>query len=314
VRIADAYGLGKFGLSFEIFPPKTEAGEAQLFSVLGELMAFRPSMVTCTYGAGGSTQDKTLELVVRIRETFKVSTVAHLTCVGSTVEELRHWLKRATEMEIENIIALRGDPPQGETAFRQVEGGLAYANELVALLRREFPNFGVGVAGYPERHQEAPSAEVDLANLQRKVNAGADVVITQLFYGNRDFFEFSERYRRAGISLPLVPGVLPVINLAQIQRITSLCGATLPPGFVADLEKHREDPAGQVSVGVEYAVRQCRELIGSGIPGLHFYVLNRAEATLRILEALNLPRTPSPQPSPDSLAPGGGEGQGEGAL
>ena len=290
MRIADAYRPGKFGLSFEIFPPKTEAGEAQLFSALDELMAFRPSMVTCTYGAGGSTRDKTLELVVKIRETFKVSTVAHLTCVGSTVEELRHWLKRATEKEVENIIALRGDPPQGETAFRRVEEGLAYANELVALICREFPHFGVGVAAYPETHQEAPSAEADLANLKRKADAGVDVVITQLFYENRDFFEFRERYRGAGISLPLVPGVLPVINLAQIQRIASLCGATLPPAFAADLQKHRDDPAGQVSVGVEYVIRQCRELIRSEIPGLHFYVLNRADATRRILEALSLPR------------------------
>ncbi len=322
MKIADAYGPGKFGLSFEIFPPKTEAGEAQLFSAIKELMAFKPSMVTCTYGAGGSTRDKTLELVVKIREVFKVSTAAHLTCVGSTAEELRHWLKRATELEIENIIALRGDPPQGETAFRRVDGGLAYANELVTLILREFPHFGVGVAAYPETHQEAPSAEADLANLKQKVGAGADAVITQLFYDNRDFFEFRERYRGAGIAQPLVPGVLPVVNLAQIQRIASLCGATLPPAFAADLEKYRDDPAGQVNVGVEYAIRQCQELIRSGIPGLHFYVLNRAEATRRILEALSLPRTPLPPPSPsggrggffDSLAPGGGEGQGEEAL
>jgi methylenetetrahydrofolate reductase (NADPH) len=290
MKIGDAYGSGKFGLSFEIFPPKTEAGEAQLFSALEELMAFRPSLVTCTYGAGGSTRDKTLELVVKIRETFKVPTAAHLTCVGSTVEEIWKWLKRATEMGIGSIIALRGDPPQGETVFTPVDGGLAYANELVALIRREFPHFGVGVAGYPETHQEAPSPEVDLANLKRKVEAGTDVVITQLFYGNRDFFEFRERYTRAGIRLPLVPGVLPVVSFSQIQRIASLCGAKLPAPFAADLEKHRDDPARQVTVGVEYAIRQCRELLRSGIPGIHFYVLNKAEATRRILEALDLPR------------------------
>lgn len=206
------------------------------------------------------------------------------------MEELRQWLKRATLMEIENIIALRGDPPQGEKAFAPVEGGLAHANELVALIRREFPHFGVGVAAYPETHQEAPSPEADLANLKRKVDAGADVVITQLFYDNRNFFEFHDRYRRTGISLPLVPGLLPVVNLAQIQRIASLCGATLPASFAADLERHRDDPAGQVTVGVEYATRQCQELFRSGIPGIHFYVLNKAEATRRIIEALNLPR------------------------
>ena len=290
MKLADAYGPGRFGLSFEIFPPRTEAAEAQLFSALAELMAFNPSMVTCTYGAGGSTRDKTLELVVQIRETFRVSTAAHLTCVGSTTEDLRKWLRRATEMRIGNLIALRGDPPKGDATFTPVEGGLAYANELVALIRREFPHFGLGVAGYPETHQEAPGPEADLLNLKRKVDAGADVVITQLFYDNRDFFRFRERYRKAGIRLPLVPGILPVVNLAQIQRIASLCGATLPAPFAADLENHRGDPAAQVSVGVEYTIRQCRELCGAGIPGIHFYVLNRADATRRILEALELPR------------------------
>jgi methylenetetrahydrofolate reductase (NADPH) len=290
LKIGELYGHGKFGLSFEIFPPKTEAGEEQLFAVLDELMALKPSMVTCTYGAGGSTRDKTLELVVKIRETFELPTAAHLTCVGSTRDEIRKWLRRAAEMGIENIIALRGDPPQGEKEFRRVDGGLGYANELVALIRSEFSHFGVGVAAYPETHQEAPSPEADLLNLKRKVDAGADAVITQLFYDNRDFFDFRERYERAGIALPLVPGLLPVINLAQIQRITSLCGARLPASLTSDLEKHRDDPAGQVSVGVEHAIRQCRELIRSGVPGIHFYVLNRAEATRRILEALNLPR------------------------
>ena len=290
MKIGEAYGPGKFGLSFEIFPPKTEAGEAQLFTALEELMAFKPSLVTCTYGAGGSTRDKTLELTAKIRDTFAVPTAAHLTCVGSTVEEIRKWLKRATEMGVQNIIALRGDPPQGETAFTPVDGGLSHANELVALIRREFPHFGVAVAGYPEPHQEAPSPEADLANLKRKVAAGADVVITQLFYDNRDFFGFRERYVRAHIRLPLVPGILPVVSFAQIQRITALCGATLPAALTADLEKHRDDPAGQVDAGVEHAIRQCRELIHAGIPGIHFYVLNKAEATRRILEALNLQR------------------------
>lgn len=290
MKIGDAYGPGKFGLSFEIFPPKTEAGEAQLFAALGELITFKPSLVTCTYGAGGSTRDKTLELTARIRDTFAVSTAAHLTCVGSTVEELREWLKRAIETGIPNIIALRGDPPRGETTFTPVDGGLSYANELVALIRREFPHFAVAVAGYPETHQEAPSPEADLENLKRKVAAGAEAVITQLFYDNHDFFEFRDRYARAGIRVPLVPGILPVISFAQIQRITALCGATLPASLTADLERYRDDPAGQVTIGVEYAIRQCGELVSAGIPGIHFYVLNKAEAPRRILQALGLPR------------------------
>jgi methylenetetrahydrofolate reductase (NADPH) len=290
VKIADAYGMGKFGLSFEIYPPKTEAGEAQLIAALDALMVFRPSFVSCTYGAGGSTRDRTLELVVKIRQTFGVATAAHRTCVESTEEGIRQWLKEATDLGIENIIALRGDPPRGETAFKKPEGGLEHGNELVSMIRREFPHFSIAVAGYPETHQEAPSPEIDLVNLKRKVKAGADAVITQLFYDNRDFFEFRVRYLEAGITVPLVPGILPVINVAQIQRIATLCGARLPPSFLADLEQHRNDPDGQLKVGVDYAIRQCQELLDSGIPGLHFYVLNKAEAPRRILQALNLHR------------------------
>lgn len=290
MKIADAYGDGRFGLSFEIFPPKSASGDAQLFAALDVLMAFQPSFVSCTYGAGGSTREKTLELTVKIRDTFGVTTAAHRTCVESSEEEIRGWLKYATDLGIENIIALRGDPPRGETRFTRPEGGLAHANELVALIRREFPHFGIAVAGYPETHQEAPSAEVDLANLKRKVDAGADVVITQLFYTNADFFDFRERYRDTGITRPLVPGILPVINVAQIQRIASLCGAQLPAPFLADLLRHRDDSDAQMKVGVEYATRQCEELLDSGVPGLHLYVLNKAEAPRRILEALNLAR------------------------
>ena len=290
MRIGEVYDNGRFGLSFEIFPPKAQAAETHLFAALEELMAFKPSMVTCTYGAGGSTREKTLELTVKIRETFGVTSTAHLTCVGSTQGEIRQWLREATRQGVENIIALRGDPPKGEAGFTQPEGGLAHGNELVALIRREFPHFGIGVAGYPETHHEAPSPEEDLANLKRKVEAGGDVVITQLFYDNRDFFDFRRRYEAAGIRAPLVPGILPVISLAQIQRIASLCGATLPAPFVAELERRRDDPEGQVDVGVAYAVRQCRELIDAGVPGIHFYVLNKAAAPGRILRALNLSR------------------------
>ncbi|HWQ68465.1 MAG TPA: methylenetetrahydrofolate reductase [NAD(P)H] [Patescibacteria group bacterium] len=288
MKIVDMYGTGKFGLSFEIFPPKTEVGEAQLFSALEALMVYRPSFVSCTYGAAGSTQDKTLELTVKIRQACGVTTAAHRTCVGSTVEGIRRWLKEATDLGVENIVALRGDPPKGQAEFEKPEGGLAYANELVALIRQEFPHFGIAVAGYPETHQEAPSPAVDLANLKRKVDAGADAVITQLFYDNRDFFEFRSRYVEAGITAPLVPGILPVISLGQVQRITSMCGAKIPASFLTELEAYRDDPDGQVSVGVRYAIRQCCELLDAGIPGLHFYLLNKAEATFRILEALKL--------------------------
>ncbi len=188
-----------------------------------------------------------------------------------------------------NIVALRGDPPQGEAEFRPVSGGLSYANELVSLIRGEFPQFGVAVAGYPEKHREAPSPEVDLENLKRKVDAGADVVITQLFYNNHDYFRFRDRCQAAGIGVPIVPGILPVTNLAQIRRIAALCGAKLPGDFQAALEKHADSAEGQFNVGVEFATAQVRELVESGAPGLHFYVLNKSPATSGVLAAVNLP-------------------------
>ncbi len=289
MKFGEAYGSGRFGLSFEIFPPKTPAGEEALFATVVELVAFRPSFVTCTYGAGGSTREKTLELTVAIRERYGVSTAAHLTCVGSSHADLGAWLANAATRRVENIVALRGDPPRGESRFVPADGGPAHAIELVTLIRREFPHFGVAVAGYPETHQEALSPEADLAHLKRKVEAGADVVITQLFYDNRDFFAFQRRYREAGIPVPLVPGILPIINYSQIQRITALCGAKLPPALVAALEARRDDPEAEMEVGVAHATRQCRELLEAGVPGLHFYVLNRATATTRILQGLGLP-------------------------
>jgi methylenetetrahydrofolate reductase (NADPH) len=289
MKFRDAYGSGQFGLSFEIFPPKTPAGEGALFEAIEALMAFRPSFVTCTYGAGGSTREKTLELTVAIRERFEVSTAAHLTCVGSSYEVLRAWLAAAAGHRIENIVALRGDPPRGESHFIPADGGPAHATELVAFIRREFPQFAIGVAGYPETHQEAVSPEADLAHLKRKVEAGADVVITQLFYDNRDFFALRRRYEQAGIRVPLVPGILPIINFAQVQRITTLCGAKLPPALVAQLEDRRDDAEAELKIGVAHAIRQCRELLDAGVPGLHFYVLNKATAPARILEALDLP-------------------------
>lgn len=289
MRVGQAYGAGKFGLSFELFPPKNEAGEADLFQNLPELMAFQPSYVTCTYGAGGSTRDKTLDIITRVHREFQISVASHLTCVQSTVEQLRGYLTRARQAGVENIVALRGDPPKGETTFQAVSGGLHYANELVALIRREFNDLGVAVAGYPEKHQEAPSLDVDLQNLKRKVDSGADVVITQLFYDNQDFFRFRQKCTALGIQIPIVPGILPVTNLAQIKRITSLCGARLPDEFSQALERHADDAQGQFQVGVEFATRQVQELIDAGAPGIHFYVLNKSTATAQVLHSVTRP-------------------------
>jgi methylenetetrahydrofolate reductase (NADPH) len=289
-KLSQAYGPGKFGLSFELFPPKTPAGDQELFHHVERLYAFRPDFITCTYGAFGSTRDKTLDIVEQVKRRFGCVVASHLTCVGSSADELRGYLTEATRREIGNIVALRGDPPRGEVAFKPVHGGLSYANELVALIHREFPHFGVAVAGYPETHQEAPSPEVDLENLRRKVDAGADVVITQLFYNNDDFWRFRERYDRAGIRVPLVPGILPVTNLAQIQRITSMCGATLPLALTQALDRASESTEEQFAVGVEFATRQVQALVERQIAGVHFYVLNKSPATAAVLRAVSLPR------------------------
>jgi methylenetetrahydrofolate reductase (NADPH) len=288
MKIAAAYGPGKFGLSFELFPPKTPQGVANLFQHVARLVEFRPSFITCTYGAGGSTQDLTLEIVARVRREFGLPVATHLTCVGRTVDELRDYLRTARTLDVENVVALRGDPPRGDTEFRPVAGGLCHANELVSLIRGEFREFGIAVAGYPETHQEAPSPDVDLANLKRKVEAGADVVITQLFYDNDDFFRFRDRCAAQGIHVPIVPGLLPVTNFAQIRRITSLCGAQLPSAFVRRLEDAGDAPDAQFAIGVEFATRQTRALLDADVPGIHFYVLNRSEAAAEVLSNVRL--------------------------
>lgn len=288
MKVSAAYGPGKFGLSFELFPPKTPQGVASLFQHVAQLVQFRPSFITCTYGAGGSTQELTLEIVARVHREFGVPVATHLTCVGRTVDQLREYLRHAQSLNVMNVVALRGDPPKGDSAFRPVEGGLCYANELVTLIHSEFPNLGIAVAGYPEKHQEAASLDVDLANLKRKVDSGADIVITQLFYSNQDFFRFRDRCQSLGISLPIVPGLLPVTNFAQIKRITSLCGAQLPAAFVKRLEAAGDSAEEQFKIGVEFATRQTQELVDAGVPGIHFYVLNRSEAAANVLSNVKL--------------------------
>ena len=210
-------------VSFELFPPKTTKGETALYKHVSELMKFNPDFVTCTYGAGGSTRDKTLEIVGKIKNDFDVPVASHLTLVGSTVDDLRQYLTTAQQQGVDYIVALRGDPPKGQENFSQTEGGLRYANELVELIEAEFPDFGVLVAGYPEKHCEAPTMELDLENLKRKVDAGADAIVTQVFYHNDDFFRFRDRCQALGIEAPVVPGILPVTSLSQIERIASLC-------------------------------------------------------------------------------------------
>jgi len=290
VSITDAYSSGRFGLSFELFPPKSPESEAAMWRTVDELMAFEPALVTCTYGAGGSTRSKTLDVVAGVRARHDVAVASHLTCVGSSVTDLRAYLREARDRGAAAIVALRGDPPQGESAFTPVADGLRYAVELVSLIRAEFPEFGIIVAGYPETHQEAQSPAADLENLAQKCAAGGDVVVTQLFYDNADFFRFRDACGRLGITAPIVPGVMPVTNYAQIRRIASLCKARLPEAFTQAFEAAGDDEAAQFEAGVDYAARQVEELVAEGVPGVHFYVLNKSPATIRVLEHVGLQR------------------------
>ena len=290
MSLSDTYAAGRFGLSFELFPPKTPESAAQMWRTVDELMAFEPAMITCTYGAGGSTRGTTLDVLQGVRSRHDIPVASHLTCVGSSVDELRDYLRTALQQGVAAIVALRGDPPKGETAFTPAAGGLRYASELVTLIRSEFPQFGILVAGYPETHQEAISPEADLDNLKRKCDAGGDVVVTQLFYDNADFFRFREQCTTRGITVPIVPGVMPVTNYAQIRRIASLCKARLPADFTRAFEAAGDDEAAQFEAGVEFAGRQVEDLIAGGVPGIHFYVLNKSPATVRVLDHVGLRR------------------------
>lgn len=291
MRISQIYQTRPFGLSIEVFPPKSEHGDAALWDTLERLRRFQPSFVSCTYGAGGSTRTRTIEICRTIQDRFHLTATAHFTCVGARRDELLEWLALACSAGIGNIMALRGDPPQGTQAFQPVAGGLRYANELVALIRAHHPELGIGVAGYPEKHPEARHAAADLENLKRKVDAGADAVFTQLFYGNESFLRFRDACRTAGITVPVVPGIMPITEFARIRRITSLCGAVIPDELSGRLEDVQNDLHAQFEIGVEYAIAQCRELIAEGVPGIHFYVLNKSQACERILDALDLPQT-----------------------
>ena len=283
MSIKDAYENGRFGLSFELFPPKTPESEAMMWRTVEDLMAFEPALITCTYGAGGSTRGTTLDVIEGVRSRHSLPVASHLTCVGSSVDELRGYLREAGDRGVSAIVALRGDPPKGETSFTPVADGLRYASELVALIRSEFPEFGILVAGYPETHQEAVNAAADLDNLKRKCDAGGDVVVTQLFYDNADFFRFRDRCAAIGITQPIVPGVMPVTNYAQVRRIASLCKARLPDEFTRAFEAAGADEAAQFEAGVEFASRQVQGLLDGGVPGIHFYVLNKSTATSRVL-------------------------------
>lgn len=282
-------------ISFELFPPKTDKSMVQLEEAMPRLLALRPSFFTVTYGALGSTQARTLEVVEKIRKVHGYEVASHLTCVGASRLEIDEILDRLERSGIENIVALRGDPPKDKAEFVPPPGGFAHASELVAHLRRR-GGFGVAVAGYPEKHRDAPDLETDLLHLKQKVEAGGDIVITQLFFDNADFFRFERRLRELGVTVPVVPGILPIQSYAQVHRIAELCGARIPEPLRRDLEATGNDEQATEEVGARWAVAQCRELLERGAPGLHFYVLNRAAHMERILGDLRS------QPCADRLA------------
>ena len=273
--------------SFEFFPPKTEDGARNLETALAALSELDPTFVSVTYGAGGSPAQKvkTIDIVSHMKRDFGLEAMAHFTCVGATVADLRETLDLMRERGVENVLALRGDPPQGQTEWTATEGGLRYSRELIELIRDEY-DFSIGAACFPEVHIHAADAESDLRYTKEKVDAGARFLITQLFFDNRFYYEFVERAREMGIDVPIVPGIMPITNAAQIAKITSMCGSCIPDRLQAELGLRADDPAAATDFGVAYATLQCADLLANGAPGIHFYTLNRSPATRAILSAL----------------------------
>jgi methylenetetrahydrofolate reductase (NADPH) len=275
--------------SFEFFPPKSDEGEANLRRALRELSPLAPDFVSVTYGAGGTTRDRTVDIVASLRQEFGLEAMAHFTCVNATVDDLRTTLDRMRDAGVENVLALRGDPPEGQDRWTQTEGGLEHSSELVGLMEAEY-GFAIGAACFPETHIDAVDAESDLRHLRQKVDAGARFLITQLFFDNTVYDEFVVRARDAGIDVPIIPGIMPITNVHQIKRITALCGSEIPARLRYALESRADEPEAVSELGVAYATLQCAQLLANGAPGVHFYTLNRSPATRAILGALRLMR------------------------
>jgi methylenetetrahydrofolate reductase (NADPH) len=277
-------------VSYEFFTPKTAEGDRALAEkTMPTLFASRPDYCSVTYGAGGSTRDKTLSIVDRIQREHKITAMAHLTCVGSTRAQVSEIVAQARALKIRNLLALRGDPPEGDTEFTKTEGGFEYAFQLVQLIR-ETGGFSIGVAGFPEGHIACKEGkQADWQRLKEKVDCGADFVITQLFFDNNDFFEFRDHLtRRLQVTVPIVPGILPILSGRQVKKFTQMCGARLPAEFRKKLDELGENDEAVAEFGIGYAARQCEDLLKSGVPGFHFYTLNKARSTAQILRNLGL--------------------------
>lgn len=282
-------------ISFEIFPPKTDEGYDNLIETLNELKELTPNYITVTYGAMGTTRDKTIEIASYVQREFRINTACHLTCVSATRDEITDILKLIKRSGIKNIVALRGDPPAGEKEFKPPKNGFSHANELVAHIRRfekdYYPGdekFGIAVAGYPEKHLEAPSFDEDIFNLKRKVDAGGDIIITQLFFENSSYFNFIKLVKDAGIEKPVIPGLMPILSAKQIQKITTMCGSKIPDDLSKKLDDAADDNSLAKEIGIEQCIKQARELLEYGVPGIHFYVLNRASHIKEIMNSLDI--------------------------
>jgi len=287
MRIDQVVGQGRPTISFEFFPPKSDAGFQQLYRAIDELHPLHPTYVSVTYGAGGSTRAKTVELVEKIQNDLKIRAMAHLTCVGHTAQELGGILDDLWKAGIVNVLALRGDPPQGQASFITTEGGFSNADQLVAFAKGRH-DFCIGVAGYPEGHPQCINKTRDLEYLKRKVDNGGCFVITQLFFDNADFYRFRDRARSMGIKAPIIGGIMPILNVAQIKRFVSMCGAKIPHRLLTKLEAVENDADAVYRTGVEYATMQCHDLLFNDVDGLHFYTLNKSKATVDIYKGLNV--------------------------
>ena len=269
-------------ISFEIFPPKGEGQEYQqrlfhLFEELNILKQFNPAFISITYGAGGSTQEKTFDIMLKIKKELNITPMPHFTCVGSDRDKIQDYIKKIENAGVKNILALRGDPPKGEMIFKKPVNGFGYANELVEYIKQH-TDLSIAVAGYPEIHPEAASSEADIENLKRKVDAGAEAIITQVFFDNSYFFNFLTKVEKAGLNIPVIPGISPITSLAQVEKMSTLCGSKMPEAILSRLIKHQDNPAAIQDLGIEFATYQCNQLLNGGVNGIHFYPLLKSFA------------------------------------
>lgn len=286
MKVIDLINKDELALSFEFFPPKTPEAEQHLYEVIGELKKFHPDFVSITYGAMGGNREKTFYWAKKIKNEFSIEPIAHLTCIAATKAQIQEQIEELWRLGVINILALRGDKPEGQTDFVPPKDGFRYAKDLVSFIKAANPKICIGAAGYPEKHYESPDIPTDIKYLKEKVDAGAEYIISQLFFDNKYFFDFVERCRKAGINVPIIPGIMPITSVKQIKKMTTICKAKIPGNLLAQLEKYGEDHNAVEKIGIEQSVKQCEELIKANVPGLHFFVMNQSGPISSIVRQL----------------------------